>query len=198
MKIGILGAGAIGRAFASQAASAGYKVILTNSRGPASLEATIKKMKGDVSAGLLKDVMQAEIIFISLQWQHAAPVLSAVHSWQGKIVVDAMNAILPGFVVPDLGGKTSSEVVEKFVAGAKLVKAFNTYTPAVLKSDPKVAGGRRVIFFSGNDRQSKEKIADIIGRIGFAGIDLGRLDEGGKLQQFPGGSLPAIDLIQLD
>lgn len=34
MKIGIIGAGAIGRAFAMQAVRAGYEIILSNQRGP--------------------------------------------------------------------------------------------------------------------------------------------------------------------
>ena len=37
MKIGVIGAGGIGQAFASQVAKAGYEVIVSNSRGPESL-----------------------------------------------------------------------------------------------------------------------------------------------------------------
>uniref|UniRef100_F4CC91 NADP oxidoreductase coenzyme F420-dependent n=1 Tax=Sphingobacterium sp. (strain 21) TaxID=743722 RepID=F4CC91_SPHS2 len=41
MKIGILGAGAIGMAFAKQVTKAGYDVLISNSRGPASLKEVI-------------------------------------------------------------------------------------------------------------------------------------------------------------
>lgn len=34
-------------------------------------------------------------------------------------------------------------------------------------------------------------------RLAFVGIDLGSLAMGGKLQQFPGGPLPALNLIRL-
>ncbi len=37
MKIGIIGAGGIGQAFAGQVAKAGYEVVVSNSRGPESL-----------------------------------------------------------------------------------------------------------------------------------------------------------------
>lgn len=67
----------------------------------------------------------------------------------------------------------------------------------MLDADPVENGGNRVIFYSGNDEYAKEVVGGIIQRIGFAGVDLGRLDEGGKLQQFPGGPLPTLNLIRL-
>ena len=41
-------------------------------------------------------------------------------------------------------------------------------------------------------------VSDILGKLGFATIDLGGLASGGRLQQFPGGSLPTLNLIKLD
>jgi len=41
-------------------------------------------------------------------------------------------------------------------------------------------------------------VNDILGKVGFATIDLGGLASGGRLQQFPGGSLPTLNLIKLD
>jgi 8-hydroxy-5-deazaflavin:NADPH oxidoreductase len=41
-------------------------------------------------------------------------------------------------------------------------------------------------------------MAALIERIGFAGIDLGSLEVGGKLAQFPGGPLPNQNLIKVD
>ena len=40
-------------------------------------------------------------------------------------------------------------------------------------------------------------VNDILGKVGFATIDLGGLASGGRLQQFPGGSLPTLNLIKL-
>ncbi|MFD1758003.1 hypothetical protein ACFSC6_22520 [Rufibacter sediminis] len=68
---------------------------------------------------------------------------------------------------------------------------------AVLASNPQEEGGSRVIFYSGNDAEAKKTVLEVINRIGFAGVDLGRLDEGGRLQQFPGGPLPALNLVKL-
>jgi hypothetical protein len=77
-----------------------------------------------------------------------------------------------------------------------VVKGFNTLFAAVLASDPQVGGGRRVIFFSGDDIGAKQAFNSLITDAGFAGIDLGALADS-RIQQFPGGSLAAIDFAKL-
>jgi len=198
MKIGIIGAGAIGQAFAKQAAKAGYEIIISNSRGAQSLSGIVKNFADNVKAGSVQEAANADVIFLAIPWQHLEQAISSVSSWKGRIVIDATNPVMtPGFQLPDLGDKTSSEVVEELIPGASLVKAFNTFTPDLLAANPQETNGKRVIFFSGNEVKAKSIIAGIINKIGFAGIDLGRLNEGGKLQQFPGGPLPTLNLIKL-
>jgi predicted dinucleotide-binding enzyme len=55
-------------------------------------------------------------------------------------------------------------------------------------------GGRRVIFVSGDDAESKGFVAEVIKSFGFAPIDLGGLVAGGRLQQ-AGGPLAGRDLV---
>ena len=54
----------------------------------------------------------------------------------------------------------------------------------------------RVLFFSGNSAQAKVDVAALIERLGFFGVDLGSLSVGGRLVQFPGGPLPALNLVK--
>ncbi len=116
---------------------------------------------------------------------------------KGKVVIDPTNAIaFPHFKPIDLGDKTSSEVISELLPGARLVKAFNTLPAAVLAANPEEANGRRVAFVSGNDKQAKATVKQIISRLRFAAIDLGKLETGGKLQQF-GGPLPALNLVRV-
>ena len=77
------------------------------------------------------------------------------------------------------------------------MKAFNTLIVANLSADPREAGGRRVLFMSGDDAPAKKEVAKVLDRIGFATIDLGSLSIGGALQQFPGGPLPVHNLIKI-
>lgn len=197
-QIGIIGAGAIGTAFARQLLKAGYEVILSNSRGPESLTSVVKELGGNTRAGTVREAAAAAIVVLAVPWKHLRDALVGLPPWRGQIVVDTTNPIiLPGFTIADLGGKTSSEVVAGLVPGARLVKAGNTLPPELLSADPCQNGGRRVQFISGEDAPAKEEFSRVLAAIGFAVVDLGDLKHGGKLQQFPGGPLPVLNLIKV-
>lgn len=198
MKIGIIGAGGIGTAFATQVARAGYDVVLSNSRGPDSLAETVRKLGSRVRAGTREEAAQADIVVVAVQWQQLQSALAGLPAWDGRIVIDATNpVIMPEFRIADLGGRTASEVVADLVPGARVVKTANTMTPELLASDPSVGGGRRVLFVSGDDAAAKADVSSILEAAGFATIDLGGLAAGGRLHQFPGGPLPGVNLIRL-
>jgi len=196
MKIGIIGAGAVGTAFAKHVTAAGYEVVISNSRGGDTLKEKIKQIGGNIIAGSAQEAAEADVVFLAVRWEHVQQVLSTI-SLEGKILIDPTNSDLPEFVLTDSGGKTSSEVVSQWAKGAKLVKAFNTLYAEILAKTPQTNGGNRVIFYSGNNDDAKDILSGILNRIGFAGVDLGSLNEGGKLQRFPGGPLPTLNLIKL-
>ncbi|WP_456312267.1 NADPH-dependent F420 reductase [Pseudomonas shirazensis] len=194
MKIGIIGAGTIGTTLAKHLTRACYEVLISNSRGGETLKEKVKEIGGNISAGSLQEAAEAAVVFLAVRWEHAQEALSAI-SLDGAILIDMTNASLPEFIGAEPGSKTSSEVVSEWAKGAKVVKAFNTLYAHVLAENPKVDGGNRVIFYSGNDKEAKDVVSGIITSIGFSGIDLGTLHEGGKLQRFPGGPLPTLNLI---
>lgn len=197
--IGIIGAGGIGQAFASQAVRVGYDVLLSNSRGPESLEGLVGELGRRASAGTRQEAAQADVVFLSVNWEHVPAALSGLPAWNGRILIDATNPVVqPGFRLADLQGSTSSEIVASLAPGARVVKTANTLLRSVLAADPKHAGGRRVLFLSGNDDNAKSEVKNILENIGFATIDLGMLAIGARLQQFPGGPLPTLNLIKLD
>ena len=103
----------------------------------------------------------------------------------------------PDFRLADLNGDTSSEVVASLAPGARVVKAVNTLPRALLAANPQQSGGRRVLFMSGNDAAAKSDVGSLLDKLGFATIDLGPLSSGGRMQQFPGGPLPTLNLIKL-
>jgi 8-hydroxy-5-deazaflavin:NADPH oxidoreductase len=135
---------------------------------------------------------------IAVNWSKLPAALAGLPAWGGRIVIDANNPIeAPLFKPVDLHGLVSSQVVADLVAGARLVKAFNHLRADVLASDPRANGGRRVLFYSGDDSAAKAEVGALIDRLGFAGIDLGPLAVGGKLAQFPGGPLPNQNLVRI-
>jgi 8-hydroxy-5-deazaflavin:NADPH oxidoreductase len=198
MKIGIIGAGHIGQSFAKQVANAGYEVLISNSRGPETLTDAVQKIGGNTKAVTVQEAALADVVFLSVVWNYLQEVTTSISTWQGRIVIDATNPVLaPHFNAAELNGRASSEVVSEWAKGARVVKAFNTFTPELLAANPKEAGGSRVIFYSSNDNEAKDVVAGIIKQIGFEGIFLGKLNEGGRLQQFPGGPLAGPNLIRL-
>ncbi len=199
MTIGIIGAGHIGQAVAKRLSSAGLEASISNSRGPESLSSLVRELGPGIKAATLQEAAKADIVFLAVPWTSHTDVVSDLPAWNGRIVIDAMNAVSigpEGVAALDLGGRPSSEVVAEHLPGARVVKAFNTLTAAVLASDPRQSGGHRVMFMSGTDADAKTTVAHLIGQLGFAAIDLGDFESGRRVQQFPGGPLAAVNLVK--
>jgi predicted dinucleotide-binding enzyme len=199
MNIGIIGAGAIGTAIATALARAGIPATLANSRGPESLAALVRELGPSITAGTREEAARADLVFVAVNWSKLPAALAGLPEWGGRVVVDANNPIeAPLFKPAELHGRLSSEVFADMVPGARVVKAFNHLPPHLLSSDPARDGGRRVLFYSGDNAAAKASVGALIQRLGFFGIDLGSLAVGARLVQFPGGPLPAQHLVRMD
>ena len=197
--IGIIGAGYIGRAVAAALAKHGIPATLANSRGPETLADIVAAIGPSIAAGSREDAAAKDIVIVAVNWSKLQAALGGLPDFARRIVVDANNPIeAPLFKPFDLGGRASSEVFAEMVPGARVVNAFNHLQPHQLSGDPASEGGRRVLFYSGDDAAAKAEIGALIDRIGFAGLDLGSLAVGGRLVQFPGGPLPALNLVKFD
>ena len=199
MSIGIIGSGAIGGAAAWALAAAGLEVTIANSRGPASLVDRAAAFGPAVSAGTVAEAAAKDVVLVAVPWSKLPTALAGLPDFAGRIVIDANNPIEAPLSPPaELGGRLSSEIFAELVPGARVVKAFNHLQPHLLSGDPRSDGGRRVLFYSGDDAAAKATVGALIDRLGFFGIDLGSLAVGGRLVQFPGGPLPALNLVKLD
>jgi 8-hydroxy-5-deazaflavin:NADPH oxidoreductase len=189
--VGIIGAGRLGQAMARTALRAGRRVVIANSRGPGSLTSVVTALGEGVSAGTVDDAAAAGIVVIAVPWDRVAEAVQG-RAWDGRVVIDATN----DWAADDLQGRTSSELVADLVPGARVVKAGNTLGADVLGSDPQGAGGRRVIFISGDEADAKADVVSLFQDAGFAAIDLGGLATGGAMQQIHH-PLAGVNLIQL-
>lgn len=195
MTYAIIGSGAIGSALATQFARNDIDVLVANSRGPASLTDFVGRLGKNIKAASVEEALKADIVILAVPFGSVPETVGDAAAWNGRIVVDASNAIdFPAFTPKDLGGRLSTDVVADLVPGARVVKAFNTLPAAVLASDPAKDGGRRVVFLSGNDVAANADVAALIKRLGFAAIELGKLGDG-RLAQF-GGPLMVQNLIK--
>jgi predicted dinucleotide-binding enzyme len=189
--VGIIGAGRLGQAMAQTVLRAGRRVVIANSRGPESLASVVSPFGDGVSAGTVGEAASAGIVVLAVPWDRVPEAVRGL-PWNGQVVIDATN----DWAADDLHGRTSSEIVADLVSGARVVKAANTLGAEDLGSDPHEAGGRRVIFLSGDDVDAKADVAALFEDAGFAAIDLGDLATGGAMQQIHH-PLAGINLIQL-
>ncbi len=213
MSIGIIGAGALGSNFARTLAKSGISATISNSRGPQSLASLVDELGPSIKAGTVHEAASADIVLVAVRWVDAERVLGALPAWNGRIVIDGTNPVefidpaspdandpsnplaMYGIKAVNLGGKHSSQVIQQFVPGARLVKAFNHLNADGLLQ-PEVAGGKRVLFYSGDDADAKAQVRQVIDACGFFPIDLGTLDVGGPLASL-NGPLSAHNLVRV-
>jgi 8-hydroxy-5-deazaflavin:NADPH oxidoreductase len=177
MKYAIIGSGKIGTALARVFARNNIEVAIANSRGPKTLASLTEELGPNVFARSVQDACEAEIIFLAVPFTAHPDVAKQFKQWNGKIIVDTTNV----FHVPpeELGGRLSSQIVAKAFVGARLVKGFNHLPAAQLGTNPAVKGQRQAVFLSSNDADASATVAAVATQLGFAPVELGRLDQGG-------------------
>ena len=185
MKIGCVGAGFIGRAVAKLAVQHGHEAMLSNSRGPRTLTSTMVSTRATIGtaadAVAFGDVVLLAIPFYAVTDLDPAP-------FAGKVVMDACN-YYPGRddPVPELddGSATTSGLVQKHLAGAKVVKAWNAILERDIDKDARPAGApdRRALPISGDDAEAKTTVAALFDDLGYDVLDAGPLAEGWRFER---------------
>jgi predicted dinucleotide-binding enzyme len=170
---------ALARAFARQH----IEVAVASRRPPGALAAQARAIGSTVVPKTLREAIEADVIILAVPfWEHRV-VAKTLANWQGKTIVDATNALVP---IEDLSGLPSSSVVARAFPGASFVKGFNHLPAGTLAADPKVQGGRRVVFLASDDEAAAAAVGALAERLGFAPVNLGKLEEGGTLVQARG------------
>ncbi|WP_420593612.1 NADPH-dependent F420 reductase [Deinococcus sp.] len=184
MKIGILGAGHIGKALARLLAEAGHEVGISNSRGPETLRDLAERLGHGVTAYSNEDAARfGDLVIETVPFGHYADLPSV--QLKGKIVIDTANYYPERDGQIDLGGLSESAFLARHIPGARVVKAFNTIQAAHLESQGdtnKPLSQRRAIPMASDDAEAKAVVGQLIEEIGFAPVDNGDLEQS-KSQQ---------------
>ncbi|TRW47262.1 NADPH-dependent F420 reductase [Georgenia yuyongxinii] len=183
--IGILGAGRVGTAVARQALRAGYRVLVAASGDPADIELIVEVMAPGATAVTAAEAARAgDVVVLSLplrKFDTLDPDLL-----DGKVVIDAMNywAETDGDVPTLAAAPSSSEMVQDFVPGARLVKTLNHIGYHELESDFRPAGTpeRRALAVAGDDGDARATVMDVVERLGYDAVDAGPLAAGAALE----------------
>ncbi|WP_197382762.1 NADPH-dependent F420 reductase [Mycolicibacterium mengxianglii] len=200
MNFGTIGAGTIAQALARHLVTAGHRVVLSNSRGPSSLDEVVSNLGTLASAGTVAQAAEADMVFLTVRWPDIPSALADLPPWGGRILVDATNqfARTDPVEIVDLGDQTGSEWVAALAPGARVIKAFNTLHAKYIAPDPRHSAGRQVLFYAGDDAASKVTFRELTDSIGFAPVDIGALRDGGRLMQVGGGPLSALHALRQD
>lgn len=202
MKIAIIGSGRVAQALSALFVEAGHEVMLTNSRGPASLGELVATIGPNCHAGEVAEaVAWGDVVFLATPWGKTAEAVSVVPDWTGVVVVDTTNnrsAPGPDGLI-DIGDDVSSVLVANYVPGARVVKAFNS-TPLFILA-PALganAGANNAVYIAGDDPTAKSLVSDIIASIGGEAVDTGSLAIGGWMQGMSGPLAGTMEVLTPD
>jgi hypothetical protein len=178
MNYAIIGFGRIGQALAHAFARKNITVAVASRQSPEVLAPQARAIGPTVIASSLQDALQAGTVILAVPFEQHGEVAKALPNWKGKTVIDAMNSLAP---LEEMDGLLSSAYAAKAFTGAKFVKGFNHLIAATLATDPVVEGGHRVVFLSSDDEDAAASVAALAKHLGFAPVNLGKLNEGGAL-----------------
>jgi predicted dinucleotide-binding enzyme len=198
MELGIIGAGAFAQAFAKRALKAGYKVTLSNTRGPESLREIVTQLGPGAMAATKEQAAACEIVLLAVPWDNVPGTLASLQKWKNQILIDATNPYhgkAGNFRPANVGNLSTSQLVAALAPGARVVKALNTMSVPSLGADPVVNGARRVAFISADDDAAKRRVETLLKAFGYSVADLGNLRDGGLIQQ-AGGPLAGREFLE--
>jgi predicted dinucleotide-binding enzyme len=170
MKVGILGAGEVGRTLADGLKQHGHEVKLGH-RDPQAPYAEAAKF--------------GQVVLLCTRWEGTenAIKLADPKNLAGKVVIDVTNPLKGGEDAPptlaigfdDSGG----EQVQRWLPKSRVVKAFNIVGSSLMV-DPQVPGGPPDMFIAGNDAAAKQTVTQICRELGWPVVDIGGI-EGARL-----------------
>ena len=184
--VGLIGAGMIGGTVARLAIAGGYDVVLSNSRGPETLEELVDELGPRARAATPAEAAAAGdlvVVTIPLKAYRSVPV----EPLAGKAIIDTNNYYPQRdghFPELDDASITSSELLQKHLATAKVVKGFNNIYFKHLQALARPAGSpeRSALAIAGDDGQAKATVTEFLDRIGYDTVDAGPLSEGWRFQ----------------
>ena len=185
--IGLIGAGHIGSQVARLAVANGYDVVVSNSRGPETLEPLIAELGARARAATPSEAATAgDVVVVTIPLKAIGTV--PVAPLKGKIVIDTNNYYpqRDGHIAElDNESTTTAELLQRHLPESRVVKAFNHIYAHELttQGQPKGTPNRRALVIAGDDAAAKRTVTEMIDRFGFDVVDAGPLKEGWRIQR---------------
>lgn len=179
--LGLIGSGHIGSTVARLATGAGYDVVLSNSRGPETLQELVAELGPHARAATPAEAAAAgDVVVVSVPLKAYRSV--PVEPLEGKVVIDTNNYYPQrDDHIPELdsGMTTSSGLLQQHLPGSRVVKGFNNinYVHLGQLARPHGAADRSALPIAGDDPGAKAAVAAFLDDIGYDAVDAGKLAE---------------------
>jgi 8-hydroxy-5-deazaflavin:NADPH oxidoreductase len=179
--VGFIGSGMIGSTVARLSVAAGHEVVLSNSRGPETLQDLAAELGPLARAGTgAQAASDGDIVVVSIPFMAYRSVPAGPLA--GKTVIDTNNYYpqRDGQVAElDSGSVTSSELLQRHLPASAVVKAFNNIYYKHLRSLARPAGAadRTFLPIAGDDPSAKQAVRAFLDSIGYGTVDAGPLAE---------------------
>ncbi|HTT52682.1 MAG TPA: NAD(P)-binding domain-containing protein [Streptosporangiaceae bacterium] len=185
--VGFIGSGHIGGTVARLSVAAGHQVVLSNSRGPETLQDLAADLGPLARAATAAEAAAGDLVVVSV------PVLAfgklPAGPLAGRVTMDTCN------YYPQRDGQitelddrslTSSALLQRDLPGATVVKVFNNIFYRHLESLARPAGdpSRSFLPIAGDDAAAKSAVTGFLDSIGYGAVDAGPL--AGSWRQEPG------------
>lgn len=189
MNVTIIGAGNMGRGIGTRAVAGGHNVTFvdanleTAEKTAADVKAAAKK-GAKVSTASLGDAELGDVVVLAVWYGTNIEIAKQLGTkLAGKVVVDIANPVNSTYdglaTAPD--SSSAEDLAKALVAGAKVVKAFNTTYAGTLVAG-EVAGQKLDVFIAGDDADAKAKVAQIATDGGLRAIDAGPLSRARQIE----------------
>jgi 8-hydroxy-5-deazaflavin:NADPH oxidoreductase len=177
--VGLVGSGNIGSTVARLAVNAGHDVVLSNSRGPDTLQELAAELGPRARAATGQNAVTAgDIVLVSVPLK-AYPSLSGL-PLADKAVMDTGNYYPQrDGQIPELDAKslTDSEYLLGHLPGSQVVKVFNNIFFKHLLNLARSSGAadRSALPIAGDSPEAKAAVAVFLDSIGYGTVDAGSL-----------------------
>src|SRR5258708_28876410 len=166
MKIGVIGAGHIGGTIGGLWTKAGHPVLFS-SRHPEELQDLVARLGPLAQAGTVDQAIAfGDVVFIAVPYG-ALPQIGRDYgkSLAGKIVLDADNAVASrdGAIAVEVEHNGIGVTSQKYLLGARLVRAFNTLSYMIFEREANRAAPRLAVPIAADDQEAVQVAAGLGG-----------------------------------
>ena len=178
LRIGIIGTGRVGGALARHWTAAGHEVLMS-SRHPDELQSLAASLGARACAGTPREATTfGEVVLVSVPYS-AVPAIGRDYASQlkGKIVLDTSNPVesRDGAMALAAEKKGAGMATAEFLAGARVVRAFNCIPAASLANNANRKPERIAIPIGGDDAAALAVAERLVRDAGFDPVVVGSL-----------------------